>query len=188
MSINRSLKFLVAFLVLTSCFLEPKKIEATRTESKVFDEKVATSNVSTKNFLQINNTYSTLTGVSTGEVNTEYEILKTQLPSTSDPNSLNGFNLIASTRLAFLYCDKYIDKRDDLAGMSISEGSRNLIESFVDADVDNNEDHKSLYDNVLAIMNDDDELINESNQEDKKIKLLKLSCAAVLASSYVTLL
>lgn len=177
--------------LLTSCFLDPKKIdEEKKVESteKVFGEKVEKSELAAKNFLQINNTYSTLTGVSTGEVATEYENLKMQLPSTSNPESLNGFNQIASTRLGFLYCDKYIDKRDDLVKASNAEAARNLIEGFVDVDIDNNEDHQALYQNVMAIMNDDDELINDGNATGKKTKLLKLSCTAILASSHVTLL
>ena len=72
--------------------------------------------------------------------------------------------------------------------MDNEEASKNLIEGFIDADIVNNEDHKGLYTNVLAIMNNDDTLINDSNQTNRKKKLLKLSCTALLASSYVTLL
>lgn len=186
----KGLGYLVLSLSLTSCFLEPDKISdsKSRTNKVRIGEKVAPKSVAAKNFLQINNTFSSLTGVSAGDVASEYELVKMQLPSSSNPESLNGFNQIASTRLAFLYCDPYIDGRSDLGSMSNEQASRNLIEGFIDADIEGNSDHQNLYQNVLAIMNDDDSLIDENNQSEKKQKLLKLSCTALLSSSYVTLL
>lgn len=182
---------MAVIFTVTSCSLEPDKIadkNKDKAAEEVFSGKVESSSVSAKNFLQINNTYSSLTGVSAGEVASEFESIKMQLPSSSNPESLNGFNQIASTRLGFLYCDKYIDKRDDLNNLSNENAVKDLIESFIDADIDGNQDHKNLYTDVLAIMNDDDSLINDSNRDRKKVKLLKLSCTALLASSYITLL
>ena len=72
--------------------------------------------------------------------------------------------------------------------MSTPQAARNLIEGFIDADVDQNPEHNELYRHVLAIMNDDDNLIDDTNTTRKKTKLLKLSCTALLASSYITLL
>ena len=37
-------------------------------------------------------------------------------------------------------------------------------------------------------MRDDDSLINDGNATSKKTKLIKLSCTAILSSSYVTLI
>ena len=190
MLIKKIVTFFLIVPVLTSCFLEPKKISESKSGSSSvnFTGKVTPSSIGSKNFLQINNTYSSITGISTIRTNTEYEKLKTQLPSTSNPASLNGFNQIASTRLAFLYCDPYIDENSDVLSLSIEDLSVKLINSFIDADVENNKEHQSLYENVLAVLNDEDELISESDEDIKKIKVAKLACTAILASSYVTLL
>lgn len=175
---------------LTSCFLQPDKISENKSssETRSFGEKVTPSSIAAKNFLQINNTYSSLTGVPAGNIAADYEQVKMQLPSSSNPESLNGFNQIASTRLGFLYCDEYIDGRTELNAMSNAEASRDLIESFIDADIDDNDEHRNLYNNVMAIMNDDDNLVDDGNEARKKTKLLKLSCTALLASSYITLI
>lgn len=186
----KNIALLTLTFSLTSCFLEPDKISESKrkTKSSNFSGKVEPSSIAAKNFLQINNTFSSLTGVPAGNVASEYEALKMQLPSTSNPESLNGFNQIASTRLGFLYCDEYIDGRTDLTSLTNEQASRNLIEGFIDADIENNEEHSNLYSNVLAIMNDEDNLIDDNDDNRKKVKLLKLSCTALLASSYVTLL
>ncbi len=187
------LKLIVLLLITVSC-IEPEKIEElssndNKGESGILSEKVDSSGVAAKNFAQINNTYSSLTGISMGDedINSEYALIKTQLPSTSKPESLNGFNQIASTRLAFAYCDKFIDKRSDLLSLNNNDALKNLIEGFIDVDLSKPE-HSNMYSHLQSIMNDDDSLINDGNATSKKRKLLKLSCTAVLASSYVTLI
>lgn len=179
-------------LILTSC-IEPEPIKKSggggKGDSARTAEAVDSSGVAAKNFAQINNTYSSLTGISMGATNitAEYAAIKTQLPSTSNPESLNGFNQIASTRLAFAYCDEFIDSRSDLVGMSNQVAVNNMLDGFLDIDR-NNSDHQTFISEIMAIMNDEDSLINDGNTTSKKTKLLKLSCTAILSSSYVTLI
>ena len=196
----RNIGYIALVFSLSSCFLQPDKISESKPaeEEKIeitIGEKVTPKSVAAKNFLQINNTYSSLTGIKgdyrvegSETISDRYELMKMQLPSSSNPESLNGFNQIASTSLAFLYCDPFIDQKEELQSLSNEEASKKLIESFIDADFDNEEEHKNLYDNVLAILDDEDSLIDDNNSARKKLKLLKLSCTAVLSSSYVTLL
>lgn len=190
---KKSLIFLViSSLTLVSC-IEPEAPEVA-SSSKDNDgariaESVDSSGVAAKNFAQVNNTYSSLTGISMGDtlIASEYAAIKTQLPSTSNPESLNGFNQIASTRLAFAYCDKYVDGRGDLSGMADSAALDSLLDSFIDIDR-SNPDHKTLISELNEIMKDTDSLISDGNAMSKKTKLIKLSCTAILSSSYVTLI
>ncbi len=117
----------------------------------------------------------------------EFAAINTQLPSTSNPNSLNGFNQIASTRLAFAYCDEFVDGRADLVGMNNQSAINNMLDGFIDID-QTNPDHQVLVSELMSIMSDEDSLINDGNATSKKAKLLKLSCTAILSSSYVTLI
>jgi len=151
---------------------------------------VDTSGVATKNFSQLNNSYSTLTGISMALVNDEYQSLKMQLPSTNDVQSLNGFNQISSTRLAFSYCNMFINSKNVSIFTSDTNEQliQNLLDDIVDVDIQGNPEHTELYNHLLDIMTDVDQLIVDGNSANKKRKLLKLSCTAILASSYVTLI
>jgi hypothetical protein len=183
---------LISSLALVSC-VEPEAPKVSSGSDKNNEARVAeavdSSGVAAKNFAQINNTYSSLTGISMGEtlIASEYATIKTQLPSTSNPNSLNGFNQIASTRLAFAYCDQYVDGRADLKAMGNDDAISNLLDTFIDIDRSNS-DHKVLISELEAVMRDDDSLISDGDATSKKTKLIKLSCAAILSSSYVTLI
>jgi hypothetical protein len=182
----------ISSLALVSC-VEPEAPKASGDSSKKDNARVAeavdSSGVAAKNFAQVNNTYASLTGISMGAplIVSEYQAIKTQLPSTSNPKSLNGFNQIASTRLAFAYCDEYVDGRADLRAMGNDAAINNLLDSFIDIDRGNS-DHQVLISELGAIMRDDDSLISDGNATSKKTKLIKLSCTAILSSSYVTLI
>ena len=184
------LALLILNFTLFSC-IEPEPIKSSSKKSGDRDSSEASavdsSGIAAKNFAQINNTFSSLTGISAGDVAGEYALIQMQLPSSSNPEALNGFNQIASTRLAFAYCDPYIDGRSDLVAMSNDAAIDNLVDGFIDVSR-SNPDHQVLYNNLSAIMNDEDSLINDGNANSKKTKLLKLSCTAILASSYVTLI
>ncbi len=176
-------------------------------------EIVVTPNTSSpigaKNYLQINNTYSSLTNIPTNEevVLSEFNAVITQLPTTSNPEALNGFNHIAQTRLAFAYCNQYVDENEsDYAGLSNDAAIRSLLDNMVDLDVDNNSAHQTFYQNLMDIMNDTDQLlgdtvVSEEPEETTELevgvvdvmdertkKLFKMSCAALLASSYVSMM
>lgn len=188
-----------AFLIgafFTSC-VEPDPADNVQTGKKSRGKRlgvaVTKGAVANKNFLQINNTYSKLTGIAPdrGIIEDEYAAIMMQLPSSTNPETMNGFNQIASTRLAFAYCNHYID--DNEADYDFGDNSLNSSElkamtlKFVDMDFDDNPEHASFLSHLQAIMSDEDGLVNDGNAARKKRKLLKMSCAAVLSSTYVTL-
>ncbi|MBT4791201.1 MAG: hypothetical protein HON90_06490 [Halobacteriovoraceae bacterium] len=184
---NTLLLFLTIF-TLVSC-LDPEPNEKMTKASDSAGERIETaipeaSGVGAKNFAQINNTYASLTGVPMGGVSAEYELIKMQLPSTNSLESLNGFNQIASARLAFAYCNPYIDERSDLEAMSNSNAIDNLLNGFLDLDTVNNVDHQTMKSELNAILSNTDNLVASGN----KTRLLKLTCTAILASTYVTFL
>ena len=151
----------------------------------------AKNSIASKNYLQINNTYSTVTGVPTDQalVLSEFKAIQMQLPTTSNPEALNGFNQIAQTRLAFAYCNEYIDNKiGDYSPLPDSNAIDLMLNNFIDVDVINNPAHVALKTNIMAIMSDADALVDDGNVTSKRRKLLKMSCAAILSSSYVTML
>ncbi len=195
------LSFTLIVLSLTSCIEPEGAVEATKkedikTEGGLF-KRSASGGVAAKNFTQINLTYSNLTKVPTynESVLAEYKAIELQLPASTDPESLNGFNQLSSTRLAFAYCDVFLDK-GEVYGMfssnSADVNSKVMINLFADLDFDNNEAHQEFKSHVVEILNNrgidstgtNVQLIQVSNKK----SLLKLGCAAVLSSSYLTLI
>lgn len=186
----------VTSFVMFSCGLQLEPVEAPgelEGQALGLNESHTQAAVANKNFLQINNTYSKLTGISPrqGDILDEYQAIQLQLPSSSDPETLNGFNQIASTRLAFAYCDEYVDENASSFDFTTSSTNqvelKNMLLSFVDLDFDNNSEHQEFLAHLEAIMNDDDELVNDNNSTSKKRKLMKMACAAALSSTYLTL-
>ncbi len=192
----KTLGLSLTMVLMFSC-IEPDNADNIKKEKKKGEVSLksaqTTSDLAIKNFLQVNNTYSKLTGISPneGDILDEYQAIQLQLPSSTDPKTLNGFNQIASTRLAFAYCNEYIDANEDDYNLSSTESNRteliSLSQKFVDFDFNNNNDHKTFLTNLEAILSDEDELVNDANAERKKKKLLKMSCAAILSSTYVTM-
>jgi hypothetical protein len=175
--------------VLVSC-IEPASVSKSSSGSKKSQEpieEVDKSGVAAKNFAQINNTYASLTGVNMRVASSDYAAIKGQLPSTSNPSSLNGFNQIASTRLAFTYCENYIGSGSPYMAMDNTTAIKGLIDQFIDIKLDEG-DHDQMLTQLKAIMNNDDALISDNNSTSKKEKLLHLTCTAILSSSYVTLI
>jgi hypothetical protein len=78
-------------------------------ETKDADQLVreATTDVGIKNFLQINATFSALTGVPTTQaaVNTAFQAVKTQLPSGNSIKTFSASVQVAVSKLAAAYCD-----------------------------------------------------------------------------------
>ncbi|MEE2671189.1 MAG: hypothetical protein VYA54_05735 [Bdellovibrionota bacterium] len=192
----KTLGLSLTMVLMFSC-IEPDNADNIKKEKKKGEVSLksaqTTSDLAIKNFLQVNNTYSKLTGISPneGDILDEYQAIQLQLPSSTDPKTLNGFNQIASTRLAFAYCNEYIDANEDDYNLNSTESNRteliSLSHKFVDFDFNNNNDHKNFLTNLEAILSDEDELVNDANAERKKKKLLKMSCAAILSSTYVTM-
>ena len=140
-----------------------------------------------KNYHQINNTYSQLTGVSTADsdVLSTFNSIKVQLPTTNDPKSVNGFNQIAFLRLAFVYCDKYVDSRGQELLSKSSEGiTQDLIDKFIYLDLAGNPKDRAFKEGLLSIANNEDGFLPNGNNI--KEESAKMVCTSLLASAYVT--
>ncbi|MAZ49301.1 MAG: hypothetical protein CME65_12130 [Halobacteriovoraceae bacterium] len=195
------MKKVIASAILMSLLLscvEPEKADniskgSNKSSSVTLKTSQTSSNLAIKNFLQVNNTYSKLTGISPnrGDILDEYRAIQLQLPSSTDPKTLNGFNQIAATRLAFAYCDEYVDENESDFDFSSASTNRlevqNLSLKFGDFDFDQNQDHINFLNNLEAIINDEDELVDDGNFAREKRKLMKMSCSAVLSSTYITM-
>ncbi|MBD66907.1 MAG: hypothetical protein CME62_17020 [Halobacteriovoraceae bacterium] len=150
--------------------------------------------VAVKNYLQINNTYSSLTGIPTDfkdqgknvDIKATFDAIVMQLPSSSNPESLNGFNQIAQARLGFAYCDAYMNKNynSQYASLTNSQIAQKLLDSFLDVDPVANTAHMDFKNEVLAILNNSDSLLSTNDKQ----RLSKMACGAILASAYVTLI
>ncbi len=140
-----------------------------------------------KNYHQINNTYSQLTGVSTADpaVLDTFNSIKVQLPTTNDPKSVNGFNQIAFLRLAFVYCDSYVSERgNELLSKSNEEIVQDLLDNFVYLDLAGNPKDRAFKDGLVSIANNEDGFLPAgSNMKERAAKMV---CASILASAYVT--
>lgn len=140
-----------------------------------------------KNYHQINNTYSQLTGVSTADsdVLSTFNSIKVQLPTTNDPKSINGFNQIAFLRLAFVYCDKYIDARgSELLSKGNEAIVQDLIDEFIYLDAVKNPKDREFKEGLISIINNEDNFLPAG--PNMKERASKMVCASLLASAYVT--
>jgi hypothetical protein len=194
-----ALSLITTLFIVGSC-VEPEKLEVAEgeIESAHKDTPVGNANnsgIGVKNYLQINNTFSQMTGVSSTEtdVKNEYESVYVQLPSTSNPSSVSGFNQIATIRLAFAYCDKYIaSKYSSLYAsnrLNPETQAKVMIDEFIDIDYENNPNDKNFLSDVVGIMENADSIVTGTiTTTTNNQKLLKLSCTSILSSSYVTMI
>lgn len=193
---KQALLYSLVLAVSVSC-IEPEKpaesVEGSGSKAPtgpIVVQNSAPTVIAAKNYLQINNTFSKKTGISTShpDVISEYNAILMQLPTTSDPTSLNGFNQIAQTRLAFAYCNEYVDEKwSDYSSLSNGDAIKLLLDNMVDVDVEGNTAHGQLFSNLMAIMSDEDNLLTGTASSNKE-ELFKMSCAALLSSSYVSML
>ncbi len=159
--------------------------------------KVA-AQVQVRNFDQIYNTMSRLTnvhpseaviGVGTQKIYQEFAALKSQLPNERDASAFSSFNQIASARLAFMFCNNYIEKNPEFIVLTKEAYIKHLVENFLG---ENPETFADFAD-VSLILN---ELLDETsalkympsqNSSDLK-KRYKVACTALLSSNYILVL
>ena len=79
------------------------------TPSPTPEVPIQTNNVNSevvlKNFNEINNNFSALTGIVIDQTRDEFIAIQNQLPVSNSLDTFSSFNQIAITRLAFSYCD-----------------------------------------------------------------------------------
>lgn len=166
---------------------------------------LTSSSIKIKNFNQLNMSFSKATGISRGEsdiVNTMKLILN-QLPVEHELDSFSAFQQISIIRLAFSYCNLYIDESSDFKKLMESFSDTSIFrESIVDFLIVNllsapPEKEPQLYDvlrkELLSVLNnktglkDIENFIDSNNKNSLQIKLTKMSCALVLSSPFMTM-
>jgi len=196
---------LILLLSIVSC-VEPEKLEELSdgelhgSGKDNLVSEVSNGGIGIKNFTQLNMTYSKLTDVPTydADVVSTFNAVRSQLPTSNDASSASGFHQLSATRLAFTYCEKYIDKNytKEYASLNSSQRVQKLVDSFLDLN-NENQDHNSFKAEVEKILmnkglkDDDSEvgLVSGTTTDTAgNKKLLNLGCTAILSSSYVTLI
>ncbi len=168
------------------------------------DSELASVDVGVKNFEQINNTMSALTGVPTTDttISSVYNDIAVQLPSDNNVKNFLPSMQVAITKLATEYCDKTVEtdayRSKIWTTINFGQGptqtltatnKTSLINQTVDhflgpidqASIDQSKTELlSLYDTLIA-----GESMTSSATTKKVVKGL---CVATLGSAYVTLL
>lgn len=156
-----------------------------------------------KNFNQINMSFSKLTGVPRSRQNVSDVMgqILNQLPADNDLNSFTPFHQISITRLAFTYCEIFVDQDAEFNGLNYStissqEITDRLISRFLDdAPDDQPEKYDILKDELLSTLNNEPDpsagpLVDSVGVRSDILKrrLTKMACSLTLSSSFVTLI
>jgi len=179
----------------------PRRQEGKRTEA--VSEQNSISGAHIKNFNQINMSFSKLTGVSRSHDNVQDVMgqILNQLPSSNDLGGFTPFHQISITRLAFTYCELFIDNDatfsnidyERLSSVSMADA---MITHFLD---EVPEDEPAKYDvlrgEMISILDNEDldqvgPLVNSNGVGNATLmrRLSKMACSLTLSSSFVTLI
>ena len=169
-------------------------------------EGAVDSGIAAKTFNQYNESLAKLTGVDIGQaiVNSEYLAIRNSLPAGHKASSFTPFHQVSVTRLAFAYCNVFIDQDDEFsnlnyAGLSGTQITTQLLTKFIGSRTPAN---SVYYDGISSELNllmsndagNDDagnpigSLIPNTTGTALKINLTKLSCTTLLASSEFSVL
>lgn len=169
----------------------PVPQEEASVDDSVVDAFTSETVIATKNFNQLNATYSKLTGVPSEDssISSEFQSIKTQLPTVNTPQTLNAFNQIAITRLAFAYCDRFIDTHQNFRSLNYNAINANsmatmLLNHFMDSAPQDIPGYTELYNGLVGILNNTDNLVPSNDKE----SMAKMGCVGILASGHITLL
>lgn len=156
-----------------------------------------------KNFNQINMSFSKLTGIKRSHLSITDVMgqILNQLPASNDLSAFTPFHQISITRLAFTYCELFIDNDPLFSGfdydrMGSSELADAIIIRFLDeAPEDEPNRYDTLRSELISLLENEDidqtgPLVDESgiDQATLKKRLSKMSCSLTLSSSFVTLI
>lgn len=171
----------------------------TDSEESGSEEFVADTSVKIKNFNQLNMTFSKLTGIHRGEevISETMTSILNQLPANNKMSSFNAFQQISIIRLAFEYCNLYVEDNSDFSTFLATSPTDEqiadrLIFNFLPPEMeDNPEQYNVLKDELVSTLK------NEASSDDVAVfienspttlKLTKMSCTLVLSSSFLTLI
>ena len=210
MKTNNCILLAISMLVFSSCMSKDggKKnnvaapVETTTSTSKAF--LVDESPVVMKTFNQYNATLAKITGIDPAEkaISDEYEKIKNSLPGDHAAAAFTPFHQISQTRLAFTYCNKFVDfnsefKAYNYAALNSKALTKNLLEKFMGSkEILGDEMYEKYEEVLLKIMNNDAGLDDKGVAVGKLLplatgatlnkNLTKLGCTALLASSEFT--
>tara|TARA_R110002072_G_scaffold276051_1_gene437643 strand:- start:412639 stop:413355 length:717 start_codon:yes stop_codon:yes gene_type:complete len=161
--------------------------------------------VGVKNFDQINNSFSALTGVSVSQNNVRnlFEDVATQLPTENDVKSFLGSNQVAVAKLASEYCNRLVNDGNlrsqiwpnlDFGRSPSSEFNNTNIDLVINQTIDHfwgpnvqQFDRQSDYLEMRDLFND--LLVGENMGSSATTRNTMMGiCTAALASAHVTLL
>ena len=159
--------------------------------------------VQVKSFNQINMTMAKLTGVSRSEpviTNVISQILN-QLPADNKLSGMTPFHQISITRLAFSYCNLFIDNDADFSAINYgSVSDQDLIDRlearFLDfAPAEDPEIYDVLRAEIAGVLanagtDSTGPLVEPSSGSVAEVKerLTKMSCTLILSSPFITLI
>lgn len=162
--------------------------------------------VALKTFNQYNQTLSKVTEIdsATPAIAAEYELIKNSLPSEHAAAAFTSFHQISQTRLAFSYCNNFIDNNAEFKAVNYAtvmpqEMTTKLLTKFIGARPTSKYELYDQYNaTVLKIMNNDagmdengspiGELVPTAMGATATKNLTKLACTAILASTEFTTL
>lgn len=162
--------------------------------------------VALKTFNQYNQTLSKVTEIdsATTAIAAEYELIKNSLPSEHAATAFTSFHQISQTRLAFSYCNNFIDNNAEFKAINYStvmpqEMTSKLLTKFIGARPMTKYELYDQYNTaILKIMNNDagvdengspvGELVPTATGATAMKNLTKLACTAILSSTEFTTL
>ncbi len=173
-------------------------------------QSVLDSGIAVKTFNQYNITLSKATGIDSAKaaITTEYDLIKNSLPSNNSTGSFTSFHQIAQTRLAFAYCNDFVNTNAEFVAFNYTTStpqylSTQLLTRFIGPRPTADFVLYDKYNEVLLKIFENKALDDAGNNLGLLIpraidttftvavlnrNLMKLGCAALLSSSEFTLL
>ena len=205
---------LLAFSTLSGCMMtniddakvskdsDSDNASTTNDSSTSVSSLEANDSVKIKNFNRLNMSYSKVTGIHRGtdEVAETLELILNQLPADNELDSFSPFQQISIIRLAFTYCDLYIDENENFSDLDYSSVENEvianlLIDNLLDDPPESDPNlYATLKSEVLSTLNNEagedvEKFISsDNNASSLKKKLTKMSCSLVLSSTFMTMI
>ncbi len=161
-------------------------------------------NVVVRTFNEYNSALSSATGISVGheDITDEFNKIKNSLPANNQASTFSSFSQVSAVRLSFTYCDAYINESDiwksfDFGANSDDAILNKLMENLLDFRAGNSKDLKKFselrqeLEGIIANKPTNGKVLVESTDgglSAVKERLTKMTCTAILSSSYYTVL
>jgi hypothetical protein len=216
-SMNKLLKISLLSLGLLafSCVVEEKNLEDLELDAdggsdgnqtisgNTTSVNTVVETVQVKSFNQINMTMSKLTGVSRAEENIRNVVSQVlnQLPADNKLSGMTPFHQISITRLAFSYCNLFVNSDSEFSSLNYGNISDDaikdrLINRFLDIAPANDPDrYEILSEEILSLLantgtDSTGPLVDAGSGSNAEVKerLTKMSCTLILSSPFIILI